>query len=169
MGISALSSMSEVDPTSVCPSAEREYLIPEPEATVRDPNKHAKINEVGRADDDDEAIRIATKHLRAELHKAVDNSVSDSSHKDARKQLLDKVLACCVRMVGLHDEVHRLGNEIRDRNLVVRDLQAKTEWNIMRITDEERQKRHNIEARDRLTLLVAEAEQLGRVKDKQIA
>merc|ERR1711981_492599 len=167
--ISALSSMSEVDPTSVCPSAEREYLIPEPEATVRDPNKHAKINEVGRADDDDEAIRIATKQLRVELHKAVDESVSDHSYKNARKQLLDKVLACCVRMVGLHDEVLRLGNDIRDKNVVVRDLQAKIDWNNWRILDEQRQKDHNIEARDKLQLLVAEAENLGRVKDKQIS
>ena len=73
-----------------------------------------------------------------------------------------------MRMVGLHDEVHKLGNEIRDRNVVVRDLQAKIDWNQYRINDEERQKRHNIEVRDRLTTELAESEQLGRIKDKQI-
>ena len=40
-----------------------------------------------------------------------------------------------MRMVGLHDEVHKLGNEIRDRNVVVRDLQAKIDWNQYRIKE----------------------------------
>jgi len=113
-------------------------------------------------------VRIATKSIRKELHRAVDDSVHSAAAKDARKQLLDKVLACSMRMVGLHDEVHKLGNEIRDRNVVVRDLQAKIDWNQGRINDEERMKRHNIDVRDRLTRELTEAEQLGRIKDKQI-
>merc|ERR1711879_964343 len=141
---------------------------PCPEFTVRDDTKKQKCNDLDRVDADDETIRIATKSIRKELHRAVDESVHCANVKDARKQLLDKVLACSMRMVGLHDEVHKLGNEILDRNVVVRDLQAKIDWNQYRINDEERQKRHNIEVRDRLTAELAEAEQLGRIKDKQI-
>merc|ERR1712142_998716 len=139
-----------------------------PEFTERDHSKKQRCNDLDRVDADDETVRIATKSIRKELHRAVDDSVHSAAVKDARKQLLDKVLACSMRMVGLHDEVHKLGNEIRDRNVVVRDLQAKIDWNQYRINDEERQKRHNIEVRDRLTAELAEAEQLGRIKDKQI-
>merc|ERR1712062_725168 len=81
---------------------------------------------------------------------------------------LDKVLACSMRMVGLHDEVHKLGNEIRDRNAVLKDLQGKIDWNQGRIDDESRQKKDNTETKNRLIEELARADTLGRIKDKQI-
>lgn len=124
---------------------------------------------VDRIDPDDDSVRVASVTIRNELYRAVEDSVLDDQTKSARKQLLDKVLACSMRMIGLHDEVHRLGNEIRDRNAVISDLEAKIAWNQGRIDDELRQKFHNTETRDRLTEELAQAEQLGRIKDKQIA
>jgi len=122
-----------------------------------------------RVDPDDETLRVASAAIRGELFRCVEDSVLDEATKTARKQLLDKVLACSMRMIGLHDEVHRLGNEIRDRNAVIFDLENKINWNQGRIDDETRQKYHNTENRDRLVEELAQAEQLGRIKDKQIA
>lgn len=58
---------------------------------VRDDTKKQKCNDLDRVDADDETIRIATKSIRKELHRAVDESVHCANVKDARKQLLDKV------------------------------------------------------------------------------
>ena len=129
----------------------------------------SKSATVDRVDPDDESIRVASVTIRNELFRCVEDSVLDEATKTARKQLLDKVLACSMRMIGLHDEVHRLGNEIRDRNQVIGELESKIGWNQGRIDDETRQKYHNTENRDRLVEELAQAEQLGRIKDKQIA
>ena len=124
--------------------------------------------QVERVDPDDVSFRVASVSIRGELYRCVEESVLDEATKTARKQLLDKVLACSMRMVNLHDDIHKLGNEIRDRNAVIADLDSKISWNQSRIDDETLQKHGNTANRDRLVEELAQAEQLGRIKDKQI-
>merc|ERR1711976_249391 len=124
--------------------------------------------QVDRVDPDDVSFRVASVSIRGELYRCVEESVLDEATKSARKQLLDKVLACSMRMVNLHDDIHKLGNEIRDRNAVIADLDSKIAWNQGRIDDEQLQKLGYTENRDRLVEELARAEQLGRIKDKQI-
>lgn len=132
-------------------------------------DKELGTTAVDRVDPDDESFRVASGRVRSELHAAVEETVKDKALATARKQLLDKVLACAVRMVNLHDESHILGNEIRDRNAVIADLDSKINWNQSRIDDESRQKFGNTKYRDELVEKLAQAEQLGKIKDKSIS
>ena len=49
-----------------------------------------------------------------------------------------------MRMISMHDEVHKLGNEIRDRNSVIFDIDDKINWNQNKI-DEELKFKHSLE------------------------
>ena len=116
--------------------------------------------------------RITDSRTRKDLMSVIKSQMEVSSDPNIlaspRQQLTNKVLACSMRMVNLHDDIHKLGNEIRDRNAVIADLDSKISWNQSRIDDETLQKHGNTANRDRLVEELAQAEQLGRIKDKQI-
>ena len=129
---------------------------------------HVFIGHGDKVDPDEDFVRIANKAIREELFRQVDLCVLSEAEKTGRKQLLDRVLACSFRMVGIHDEIHRLGNELRDRNATLTALNGEIMFNQECIDKELKQQSANIDRRDDLVIELENSIQDGKMKDSNI-
>merc|ERR1711970_542960 len=109
---------------------------------------------------------VADKEIRKELHAACDNAAMNHREIAARKQLMDKLLACCSRSVGLHDNVNTLGNEIRDLNKENNGVIDQVNWCQERIDFEQKEKEKNTIIRDQLLAELEEENETAKRFDR---
>ena len=117
--------------------------------------------------------RVTDSRTRKELMSVIKSQMQVSSDPNVlagpRQQLTNKVLACSMRMISMNDDVHKLGNEIKNRNDVVNALLAEIKVNEGMIYKESVEKLENQNTKAGLEEQLKAAKELGRLKDLQKA